>query len=168
MADKFYICDYCGDNFIPKRRRVQRFCSNSCRSKNHHYRQSLKLDPKNKVVLVESNTKVTDPKVAKNKTALKDISNSFLGTLAAVKAEKILTSDINRPATKKDILEIKDLLLPYQPILNLPQNSLGQWPYYDIETQTVIYLDPDNWPFPIYSCHSTIRYFAFPDLFSSR
>lgn len=38
-SDFEYACEYCGKRFLPKRRRVQRFCSASCRSQAHKLRK---------------------------------------------------------------------------------------------------------------------------------
>ncbi|SDB52202.1 hypothetical protein SAMN03097699_1886 [Flavobacteriaceae bacterium MAR_2010_188] len=41
-TSRYYQCKYCFQDFEPKRRRVQKFCSNSCRSKAHHAKKQAK------------------------------------------------------------------------------------------------------------------------------
>ncbi|MCX7550289.1 hypothetical protein [Xanthomarina sp. F2636L] len=43
MEKEFYHCEYCFKEFEPTRRRVQKFCGNSCRSKAHHAKNSTKV-----------------------------------------------------------------------------------------------------------------------------
>ena len=38
---KLYTCEYCYNEFEPTRRRVQKYCSNTCRSKAYHYRKAV-------------------------------------------------------------------------------------------------------------------------------
>ena len=44
LEPKHYTCNYCQQNFVPKRRRVQKYCSNSCRSSAYQLRKGNKID----------------------------------------------------------------------------------------------------------------------------
>ncbi|WP_445457726.1 hypothetical protein [Flavobacterium sp. HNIBRBA15423] len=69
------------------------------------------------------------------------IGNAAVGTFAANTITNWLTRDENKPATKKDIKEIKELVLQrYHEILNMQTDHYGNYPYYDIDSRTVVYL----------------------------
>ena len=45
ITEKYkYKCDYCSKKYKPKRRRAQKYCSNSCRSKAYRKRQLTKTE----------------------------------------------------------------------------------------------------------------------------
>ena len=88
------------------------------------------------------------------KLKIKNISSN--STLQLIKSESIctawnvladglkafLTSSENKPATKKDIAELKSLMTQrYLPIYNLGKNQFGQSPFYDMDTKNVVYLN---------------------------
>lgn len=132
-----YTCGYCGKDYIPKRRKVQKYCSASCRTRACKIRNAA---AKNKLEL--QNT--TKSEVSKNKVeqmSLAGVGNAVAGTLAVNTLTSLLTREENKPATKKDIKEIKELLLQrYHEVLNLNLDFYGNSPYYDMETQTIVYL----------------------------
>ena len=136
---KLYTCNYCFKEFEPTRRRVQRYCSNTCRSKAHHARKS-----NNKEILNNNSLKETQNKP--NKTKLDSISssgigNATIGTLIADGLKSIAISNKNKPATKNDIEELKNILTSrYLPINNVPNDFYGNKPYYDVETKSLVYL----------------------------
>lgn len=74
------------------------------------------------------------------------VGNAAAGTLAVNALSSLLTREENKPATKKDIKEIKTLLSKrYHEVLNMDLDSYGNEPYYDMETKSVVYLKSGNY-----------------------
>ena len=138
---KSEICQYCGDDYIPKRRGAQRFCSNSCRSRYWTVRQN-----KNKVTLSIENLKNELPIVKspnkKETMTLAGVGNAVAGSALAEIGKNILTPTQNKPATKKDIQELKTLIngRRYLPVKNYQNDAYNRKPFYDVETGNVIFL----------------------------
>lgn len=131
METRTYECQYCKKEYVPKRRKVQRFCSNSCRVRSHQLRNR--------------EVKLSKPIPKKDKTKIDQISaagagNAALGCLIVKVGTNILTKEENMPATKKDIKELTSSLKRYHKIKNLPLNEFGQTPYFDLEKGEIIYL----------------------------
>jgi hypothetical protein len=134
MEVPMYKCNFCGIYYTPKRRFVQRFCSDSCRSLNHIKNKNQKEISK------PINDDKTNP-VQIDKMSWSGVGNNIAGTLAVNFATSLLTKEENKPATKKDTNEIKNLLsLQRHPIKNHPNRFDGARPFYDIQTQSIIYL----------------------------
>lgn len=139
---KHYICKYCFDHYTPKRRRVQKYCSNTCRSKAHHAKKSkskTSLVPESESLLTnnftpfKANTKV-------EKISAAGIGNAALGNLAAGSLKSLFTSEENKPATKGDLkLLFEKLDWRYHPVSNLARGTDGSFPYYDLETGLIVY-----------------------------
>lgn len=131
-----YTCGYCGKDYIPKRRKVQKYCSASCRTRACNLRKEAK---KNKL----EKQKTTKSETSKNKVeqmSLAGIGNAVAGTLAVNGLSSLFTKEENKPATKKDIKEIKNLLLErYHLIRNMNRDIYGNQPYFDIDTNTIVY-----------------------------
>ncbi|WMI64771.1 hypothetical protein RBH94_11950 [Aestuariibaculum sp. YM273] len=145
------ICQHCGGDYIPKRRGTQKFCSNSCRSRYWYEKQPQnKVSKKNNLPQIsEENLPTTEVKPASNpqeeKMNFAGVGNAAAGAAIVEIGKKMFTSTQNRPATKKDIQELKDLLTTrYFPIHNLPYDQLGKAPYFDIETGHVEYFHMNN------------------------
>lgn len=142
MESRFYTCKYCFKEFEPKRRRVQKYCSDTCRNKAHHAKKPKHVLP----IPKEENLPVAELKPdiqRKNKSVtIGGVGESFLGAFAYDASKEFFKPKQNRAATKKDILELKSLIVGerYLPITNMYPNQFGQNPYYDIETQEVVYL----------------------------
>ncbi len=136
MDTKEYSCEYCHEHFIPKRRYVQRFCSTSCRVKAHHQKTKKSNDK-----LMGAENKNQD-KTKIEKMSLAGVGNAAAGTFAANLLNNVFTSGENKPATKKDLKNLEQKLNRYQKITNLPPNTLGQTPYFDMELKKVVYLSP--------------------------
>ena len=141
---KFYTCKYCFEAFIPKRRRVQKYCSNTCRNKAHHARKTATTSG---VTLPEKlENKLVAPTAPKQTVNAADITNAAIGTLAVNTLIGALTNNENKPATKKDLVEIvKALKGRYHLVKNGEPLADGRKPYYDIIKQELVYL----WPFQI-------------------
>ncbi|TYB74369.1 lysozyme family protein [Bizionia myxarmorum] len=142
METEFYTCEYCYKEFEPKRRRVQKYCSNTCRSKAHHARKTTSKITKVEsleIVPIES-AKIDKPSIGKiDKMSASGVGNSAIGTLTADTLKHILTAPQNRPSTKGDIANLKALIKRYHKVKNLPPNTQGALPYFDIETGEVKY-----------------------------
>lgn len=140
--NRFYTCAYCFKEFEPKRRRIQKFCSNTCRSKAFHARKQ-KNNSQDKLFEIPSGIQ---PTTNNDKITLAGIGNATAGTLLAEGLKNILTKEDNKPATKGDFKKLIEIMrYRYLPIKNLPQNRIGQKPYYDVLENNVIYLsNADN------------------------
>ena len=145
---RFYICEYCYKDFEPTRRRVQKYCSNTCRSKAHHAR---KTSDKKSLATKEKDTSVTLPelKTQHPKTKIESMSlagmgNAAAGNLAADAVKSLLTPIDNKPATKGDLKKLTEKLINrYHFVSNMPQRYDGALPYFDIETGEInFYLYP--------------------------
>lgn len=137
-----YTCGYCGKDYIPKRRKVQKYCSASCRTRACNIRNA---PAKNKLEL--QNT--TKSEVSKNKVeqmSWAGVGNAAAGTLAVNALSSLLTREENKPVTKKDFKEIKELLIKrYHPISNMRPDAYGNQPYFDLEKKIVVYLKAGNY-----------------------
>ena len=138
MGKRHYNCQYCEKEYIPKRRKVQKFCSNSCRVSFHRFKNVG-------LALKKSEVQIKEEKQEPQKTKIEQVSasgvaNSAIGTGIVELAKNIFTPEENKPATKGDILKLGASLKRYHQIKNLPPNSIGQFPYFDLHTNEVIYL----------------------------
>ena len=78
--------------------------------------------------------------------SLAGVGNAAAGTLAVNALSSLLTRKDNKPATKKDIMEIKALLSKrYHEVLNMDLDGYGNEPFYDMETKTIVYLKRGNY-----------------------
>ena len=79
---EFYTCKYCYKEFDPKRRRVQKYCSNSCRSKAHHARK--KTETKLPIISdSETKTEVSTLPTKPEKTTVDSMSLAGTGNAFA-------------------------------------------------------------------------------------
>ena len=133
MENYLYTCQYCGREYKPNRRKKQKYCSNSCRVRAFQLRNA-KLGS-----LVPLEEKKPES-VKIDKMSLAGVGNAVAGAAFVKVVENIFTSEENKPATKKDLKEVKELLLSrYHRVNNLPPNGFGQLPYYDLNTKTIVY-----------------------------
>ena len=134
MENYLYTCHYCSKTYKPNRRKKQKYCSNSCRTRAFAIRKNAGLN------LLSIERKKPE-KTSIDKMSLAGVGNAAVGTLAVNLATTLFTRDENKPATKKDLLEVKNLLLTrYHPVLNLSSQSNGAKPFYDLENQQIVYL----------------------------
>lgn len=132
---KYYNCNYCHTEYIPKRRGIQKYCSNSCRSNACRVRNftAKKTDA---IELVEN--KISNKSA--NKMSLTGVGNATTGALIADGLKAILTPLDNKPATKGDLkLLTEKLLTRYHLVKNLPPSINGEQPYYDMVNKVVVY-----------------------------
>ncbi|WP_370214962.1 hypothetical protein [Mesoflavibacter profundi] len=133
LEPKHYRCNYCQQDFIPKRRRVQKYCSNSCRSSAYQLRKGniSNLPATNSTIpITEKNDKMT----------LAGVGNAAVGSMVADGLVKLFTKEKNKPATKGDInLLLQKLGGRYHLVKNLQPNALGALPYYDLIEGIIVY-----------------------------
>jgi hypothetical protein len=138
MKKEFYTCEYCFKEFVPKRRRIQKFCSDSCRVKSHHAKNKVKKLTEPEII---QNDKPTINKVEQISPA--GVGNAALGTLIVEALKFLSTSSENKKATKGDIEKLLSSLKRYHKVENLPLNEQGKTPYFDLQTNEIIY---SLWP----------------------
>ena len=134
MENHLYICQYCSKEYKPNRRQKQKYCSNSCRTRAFVIRR-----------FKERSLPTTDNKISVEKKSetmsWAGVGNAAAGTLAVNALTNIFTKEENKPATKKDIKEVKQLLMTqHHPIKNLPDRFDGARPFYDLQTKSLVYL----------------------------
>ncbi|MDA0178414.1 hypothetical protein OOZ35_13010 [Mesoflavibacter profundi] len=134
LEPKHYTCNYCQQDFVPKRRRVQKYCSNSCRSSAYQLRKGniSNLPATNSIIpITEQNDKMT----------LAGVGNAAVGSMVAGGLVKLFTNEKNKPATKGDIdLLIQKLGGRYHLVKNLQPNAQGALPYFDFKEGIIVYL----------------------------
>jgi hypothetical protein len=155
IDQKYYICQYCFEEFTPKRRYVQKFCSNSCRSKAHHIKNRSSESPTAVSATVSAALPapipITIPEKKKKKKKKKEskpeqitlpgISAAAIGTFATNALTNALTREENKPATKGDLKALGNKIGRYHKVVNIPHSLEGKPPYYDMETKTIVYLN---------------------------
>lgn len=139
MENYLYTCAYCGKQYKPRRRRKQKYCSNSCRTN--------AFNAKKKNSLAKPETNKPENQLQKiDKMSWAGVGNAAAGTLAVNALSSLLTREENKPVTKKDFKEIKELLIKrFHPISNMRPDVYGNQPYYDLETKSVVYLKAGNY-----------------------
>ena len=131
---KTEICLYCGDEYVPKRRGAQKFCTNSCRSRHWQIKQNIQTK---EIVL----SKVEKQGAKVDAMSFSGVGNAAAGVAVVEGLKSLLTAKENKAATKKDIQELKTLILSrYLPINNIGRDSMGRSPFYDVETGNAVYL----------------------------
>lgn len=140
MEQYHYTCKYCAKQYIPRKRKRQKYCSNSCRARAYQIRNSKTSLAKPETIQPENQLQKID------KMSWAGVGNAAAGTLAVNALSSILTREENKPATKKDIKEIKTILSKrYHEVLNMELDGYGNEPFYDMETKTIVYLKRENY-----------------------
>lgn len=133
MEKHQYECNYCKKEYIPKRRRVQKFCSDSCRVSSHQLKNN-----NSKKELIKSDNYLPK-KTTVDQMSLAGVGNSAAGTLVVGVLKNVFTKDENKPATRKDLKELTSKLERYQEIKNLTNDTFGKRPYYDTIQRIIVY-----------------------------
>jgi len=132
------LCNYCGKEYVPRRRGVQQFCSNSCRSRNWQINQKKK-----ELLTVKKEQERSEVEIIpqSDKLTAAGIGNAAIGTAAVDFAKHLLTPEHKRNATKEDISKLSSLMKGqrYFPVNNVPNDPFGRKPFFDIETGNIIY-----------------------------
>ena len=136
-----YTCHYCSRIYIPKKRKKQKYCSNSCRTRAFQLR-----NPKLGSTVSTIHKKPESVKIDKISSA--GVGNAIVGSLIAdgvgAIAKSFFQNEEDKPATKKDIALLSKAIAKerYVIIENLPSNHNGTKPYFDIQTRSIVYLNP--------------------------
>jgi hypothetical protein len=136
--DKYmYSCHYCGKDYIPKRRHVQKYCSNSCRTNAYLKRRNVESTSLPTV----SKNEVATPKPCKiDKMSFAGVGNAATGSALIRIAESLLTPEINKPATKGDLKNLEEKISKrYYLVQNMQKNPFGKSPYFDTITGVIVY-----------------------------
>lgn len=135
MDTYLYSCHYCGKEYKPNRRNKQRFCSNSCRVNSFNRKKEVGLSIPQKEIEKAKPLKI-------EKMSMAGVANAtvgaFAGTVAVNLITSLLTSEQNKPATKKDLMNIMGQNKRFHLVKNVPLR-LGHIAYYDIQTQNIVY-----------------------------
>jgi hypothetical protein len=141
MEQYQYTCQYCGINYTPKRRKKQKYCTNSCRTRAYQLR-----NPKLGSTVLPVEIKPEAVKIDKMSPA--GVGNVIAGTLIAdgieTLAKKLFINEENKPATKKDIEMLKKALSKdrYKLINGLMPRQDGFRAYFDSFTNNLVYFPP--------------------------
>jgi hypothetical protein len=132
-----YICEYCSKEYMPRRRKIQKYCSNTCRVK-AHFQKKERIKSKHETGV--SNT-VTSDKKQKEKINLAGIGNAAIANVATDTLKKLFTHEDSRPATKGDLNKlIAQFKNRYEKIENMPRRLDQTEAYFDNERKEVVYL----------------------------
>jgi transposase-like protein len=132
MDEYRYNCNYCGVEYTPRRRHVQKYCCSSCRVNAFNQRKTKSLSL--------PSIKKPEALPVKDQMSLSGIGNAAVGALAIDLATSLFTREENKPATKGDIEKIlqggihKTIL-----IRNIPPRMDGARAYFDTQQQILIY-----------------------------
>lgn len=129
MENYLYTCGYCAKEYKPNKRKKQKYCSASCRVRAFKIRNTIG----NNLPVKKTANKIEQMSCA-------GIGNAAVGVLAVNLVTTLLTKEENKPATKKDLKNLMNSLKQrYYPILNIPIRIDGAKPYYDMESNRLIY-----------------------------
>ncbi|SNR58070.1 hypothetical protein SAMN06265371_10631 [Lutibacter agarilyticus] len=148
MEEKYYTCQFCQNEFIPTRRKAQKFCSDTCRNKNHQHKKKKAI--KKPIDHLSEALAVQQEKMKVEAMSAAGVGNAMAGTLAAnaatAYAKNLFVSKENKPATKGDLDEIKRLISTrFFLIQNMDRRYDGALPYFDMATSSLIYLEDPNY-----------------------
>jgi len=132
MDSYTYTCNYCGGKYTPRRRFIQKYCSNSCRVNAFNLRKKVP----------QKLAKVKEPKdlTAKDKMSWTGVGNAAAGAFAINLATSLLTKEENKPATKGDIQKLLNSGLNKVILIkNVPPRTDGSRAYFDTVHQIIIY-----------------------------
>ncbi|MEO2126848.1 MAG: hypothetical protein ABGW91_01695 [Christiangramia sp.] len=137
MNNYLYICNYCGEEYKPKKRGTQKFCKTSCRVNSHKLKIKLKNIPPPKLANLENNNGNSYEETVN----VAGITNSVIGAGIVEVSKAVFTRSENKPATKKDIQNLLSQVQErYKPIMNMRPNPEGKKPFYDINLKAVVFL----------------------------
>ena len=142
-----YICHLCEKEYEPTKRGRQKFCSSKCRKKYNYHKNIV---PSDKSVATETISKPSKLKV--DEMSIAGVGNAATGTLIADGLKEIVKAfqpEENKPVTKKDFQELKTLFKDrYFLIQNMERRYDGYLPYFDMTTNSLIYLRDPNYTNP--------------------
>ena len=143
---KYYTCNFCQNEFTPTRRKIQKYCSDTCRSKAYYHRKNNNKELKPQANLQQKVSNELEGKNVKHsKTKVEQVSmagvgNSALGTWAADGLKSLVTKYEDKPLTKGDIRKIAaEVNGRYHLVMNANPLPDGKKAYFDMETGNVVY-----------------------------
>ena len=137
---KYYTCEYCYIEYIPKRRGVQKYCSNSCRSNACRVRNSNI----NKIETISVMDNKLPNKSIEQMSAV-GVGNATVGVILANTLKTVFTKEDDKPVTKGDIkVIIEKLKGRYHLVNNMMPLENGHYPYFDLEKNIIVYLNAHN------------------------
>ncbi|QNM84602.1 hypothetical protein H9W90_10375 [Polaribacter pectinis] len=136
MEEREYTCQYCKKDFVPKRRKIQRFCSASCRVSFHRFKN---VDVSIKSTNLQIKEEKEESKTKIEQVSVAGVANAALGIGLVEVAKNILISEQDKPATKGDIVRLVANLKRYHKIKNMAVNQFGQIPHFDLEKGELVY-----------------------------
>lgn len=137
METYTYTCDYCSKEYVPRRRKVQKYCSSTCRVKAHFQKnKKLKLKTETGLSKPESSEKHTNDTIN-----LAGIGNAAIANVATETLKSLFTSEDNKPLTKGDFKKLMTQFRNrYEKINNMPGRADGTQAYFDRKEKKIVYL----------------------------
>lgn len=137
MENYTYTCAYCSKEYIPRRRKIQKYCSNTCRVKAHFQR--------NKQLGVKKENGLSSPIDIKNQNKeninVAGIGNAAIANIATDALKSLFTHEDNKPLTKGDFKKIMaQFKNRYELVKNAPFRADGTQAYFDTEKKEIVYL----------------------------
>lgn len=137
MENYTYTCAYCSKEYVPRRRKIQKYCSNTCRVKAHFQR--------NKQIEVKKGNGLSNPSATKNqnkeKINMAGIGNAAIANIATDTLKSLFTHEDNKPLTKGDFKKLMaQFKNRYELINNAPMRADGAQAYFDNENKEIVYL----------------------------
>lgn len=131
-----YICHYCGKEYVPSRRRVQKYCRTSCRVNAYNQRTKITaISPEKGLSVPQKESQ------GQHGISLAGIGNAAIANLTTDLAKHFFTKEDNKPATKSDLRALMNQPQQrYLPVQNAPERNDGTSAFYDTTTKQVIYL----------------------------
>lgn len=140
MEKYTYSCEYCGKEYVPRRRIIQKYCSNTCRVKSHFQRNKGNTQITENGLSIPSNEKAQKTEF-KEKINLAGIGNAAIANLTTDAMKYFLIPEDNKPATKGDLKKLLSQFKErYEPIKNMPLKPDGTRAYFDNQTKQIVYL----------------------------
>ncbi|UAM97273.1 hypothetical protein K8354_13215 [Polaribacter litorisediminis] len=102
METRTYECQYCRKEYVPKRRGVQKFCSDSCRVRTHQLKSKK---PKGEEITIANNIKTGKNKIEQMSFA--GVGNAAAAMFGVNIITDLMTKFENKQATKQDISQLK-------------------------------------------------------------
>ena len=136
-----YQCHYCGKEYKPNRRGKQLFCSSSCRVNSFNKKKEVGLS-KPAITNEIANISKTENEIFKplkiETMSIAGVANASAGTVAVNLINSLLTSEENKPATKKDLINIMGQNKRFHLVKNAPF-KVGYIAFYDLQSQCIVY-----------------------------
>lgn len=108
METYTYVCNYCKKEYIPSRRGIQKFCSNSCRTRSHQIK-------KQNANGLSKNTNLAKlkplPKTKIDQISAVGVGNAALGSALVDFGKHIFTPEHQKAATKGDIKNLENKIV---------------------------------------------------------